>query len=74
MTITSRPLNNGLAHLDSATQPEHGLIRFNFSDPSGDHQMIAVVNQVGGKFMLFGIALNTPVGVLEPYNFMLIEQ
>jgi len=63
--------SNGIAHLDSAAQPTPGLLRLQFTDPLGTHETVVMVNQIAGRYVLYGISVN---GTNEPYNFILIQQ
>lgn len=64
--------HNAILGMNSATQPSPGLIRFTLTDGAGTHDFVAVVNQIAGKYMFFGISTNTSTN--EPYNVFLVEQ
>ena len=57
--------------LSAATQASPGVLRFQLNDGTL-HDFVAVVSQVAGKYLLFGISTNS--SSTEPYNVALIEQ
>lgn len=54
--------------------PSHGLYpSATITDPSATQPAVFMVSQVGGKYLVFGIADNTTTPT-RPFNLMLIEQ
>ena len=52
------------------SQPNPGLLTFSIATSGGTETLVACVNVVGGKTMLFGFG----AGNGEPYNVLLVEQ
>lgn len=57
--------------IDLGTQVSDGVYSGTITDPSGPQSTYFMVNQIGGKYMVFGIAAHTST---QPFNFMLIEK
>lgn len=58
--------------IDLGTQVSPGVYSGTIDDPSpGVESAVFMVNQIGGKYLIFGIGAHTST---EPFNFMLIEQ
>lgn len=64
--------SDAVLDMNTATQPSPGLIRFTLTEGGVAHDFVAVVNQIAGKYMFFGISTNTATN--EPYNVFMVQQ
>ncbi len=64
--------NLSTATITFDSQPLPGIVRGTLDDGAGSSDIIFVVNRLGGRYFMFGIAVDT--SDTKPYNFVAIEQ
>jgi len=52
------------------SQPNPGLVKVSIVTSGGNEQIVACLNQVGGKYMIFGFGWD---GIGTPYNIVLVQ-